>query len=766
MMRYIVVLTTLVLVFSCLGPIPCMAAASTDSLAKGYQYFNNGNFEDAAKSFQRAAEVFEKAGNGAKYRKALLELSRSYQYLGEYNKAILVLDLAEKNAADAGDAGMLSKILSGKGNALIFTGRYDQAEAALKKAMGTGIKAGDLDSVGAALNNLGNLYIYSGKNLQAIDSYKSGLEYAQKSGNRVMSAKMYANIGRTAMHLGKTDLALKVLQAADREFRGLPDSHEKVYGLINVAQTYKKVTSLIEDTTQIADLLYMSYKLLNDSASLSEKIADLRGASYAYGYLAQLHEERGSFEDAISLTRKAVYFGQKAQAPEAVYMWESQAGRLLKNEGKHEEAIMAFKSAVDTLQAVRQAMSGGDRTGRISYREAVEPVYYGLADLYLLKSADYRGEEEKAHLLKARETIESMKTAEMQDYFHDDCAVALKAKKKNLDSIVSDAAIIYIIPLRDRLELLVSTSSHIKRFTVPVTSEKLMENARLFREQVVDATEYSFLRYSYRLYNWLIKPIEEELVGQKISTLIFVPDGSLRAVPMAALRDKKSKQYLIEKFAVAVTPGLSLTDPKPIVRQEIKVMMAGLTEGVQGFAPLVNVDTELKEINSSYDCNVLKNKEFLVESFGRLLKETPYSIVHIASHGEFLEDARMSYLLAWDNKLTMDHLERYMGQTVFRDKPVELLTLSACKTAAGNDKASLGLAGVAIKAGARSALASLWYVDDMASSKMVVDFYKQLKNTKLSKAKALQNAQISILKDERYQHPLYWSAFILIGNWL
>jgi len=114
----------------------------------------------------------------------------------------------------------------------------------------------------------------------------------------------------------------------------------------------------------------------------------------------------------------------------------------------------------------------------------------------------------------------------------------------------------------------------------------------------------------------------------------------------------------------------------------------------------------------------------------------------------------------------MDHLERYMGNTVFRNKPVELLTLSACKTAAGNDKASLGLAGVAIKAGARSALASLWYVDDKASSEMVVDFYRNLKKGNVSKSAALQMAQIKLLNQEKYKHPLYWSAFILIGNWL
>ena len=175
-----------------------------------------------------------------------------------------------------------------------------------------------------------------------------------------------------------------------------------------------------------------------------------------------------------------------------------------------------------------------------------------------------------------------------------------------------------------------------------------MKNAKRFRKYIVDSTTYRYLKYSYRLYNWIIKPIEKELEFQKIRTLVFVPDGALRTIPMGALRDRKAKKYLIEKYAIAVTPGLNLTDPKPIKRTEIKVMMAGLTKSVRGFAPLSNVETEFKEINNSYKCDILKNKDFLVDKFGKTLKNEPYSIVHIASHGEFLEDARKSYLLAWD----------------------------------------------------------------------------------------------------------------------
>jgi CHAT domain-containing protein len=107
-----------------------------------------------------------------------------------------------------------------------------------------------------------------------------------------------------------------------------------------------------------------------------------------------------------------------------------------------------------------------------------------------------------------------------------------------------------------------------------------------------------------------------------------------------------------------------------------------------------------------------------------------------------------------------------MSLSQYRDQSVELLTLSACQTAAGDDRAALGLAGVAVKAGARSAVATLWFINDQASSQLVTEFYRQLQNPEISKAQALQQAQLMLVNDRRYQHPGYWSPFLLIGNWL
>ncbi len=274
-------------------------------------------------------------------------------------------------------------------------------------------------------------------------------------------------------------------------------------------------------------------------------------------------------------------------------------------------------------------------------------------------------------------------------------------------------------------------------------------------------SRWDYLAEAQRFYHLIISPLELELNVNAINTVIFIPDGALRTVPFAALHD--GSRFLIEKYAVAVTPSLNLTDPRSIRRKDTQVLLAGLTESVQGFAPLSNVGGELDGIQGLYRADRLENSTFIEGKVRENLKDNTCSIVHMATHGNFAPTASNTFLLAWDGKIDMNQLDSLMKQS---KKPVELLCLSACETAAGDDRAALGLAGVAVKAGARSALATLWSVNDQASSELVLEFYKQLKNPGVTKVQALQAAQLMLLDDPRYRHPYYWSPFLLIGNWL
>ena len=218
---------------------------------------------------------------------------------------------------------------------------------------------------------------------------------------------------------------------------------------------------------------------------------------------------------------------------------------------------------------------------------------------------------------------------------------------------------------------------------------------------------------------------------------------------------------------MASTPSLELTDPRPIRDQNIDLLLNGLTEPVQGFPGLPNVASELETLQSMYGGRVLENTDFSSNTFQGALADHPYSVVHIASHGKFEGKVSDSFILTYDDRLTMNDLEQYIGLSQVRvDQPVELLTLSACQTAVGDDWAGLGLASIAIKAGARSALATLWYVNDQVTSELIAAFYRNLGKPDNTKAEALQQAQLEILGDLRYRHPAYWAPYLLIGNWL
>jgi CHAT domain-containing protein len=248
---------------------------------------------------------------------------------------------------------------------------------------------------------------------------------------------------------------------------------------------------------------------------------------------------------------------------------------------------------------------------------------------------------------------------------------------------------------------------------------------------------------------------------------VFVPDGPLRTIPFSALQDGNTGKFLVETYSIAIVPSLTLTDPRPLPRGGIQMLAAGISESVDGFPPLEFVEAEIAALREEYPGRTLLNEQFEVGRFESEVESRPFGIVHIASHAEFADDPSQSFLLAYDGKISMNRLARMVSTTRFRTtQPLELLTLSACETAAGNDRAALGLAGIALRAGARSALATLWSVNDQSSTALVTGFYRELADPEVSRAEALRRAQLALLELRGSRHPAFWSAFVLISSWL
>ena len=736
----------------------------TDShAAQGLRAFQRGDFEQAVFSWTEASRSYESERKLSLQSNALIQLSQAFQALGQYKEALTNLELSVALAEKAGDRTQMAFGLGTLGNLYIATGPGDVAQKYLTEGLRLARESGNLALSAVILNNLGNLRTSQENYKDAVAAYMESDSLAMAGDNPALAASALTNAATASLRNGQHSQAKTLLDRASQQTRIVGPSHDKALGLINIGLAYHRLRSQLPDSKDA--LLLQAFEAFSEGGALAENIGDRRTASYAWGYLGRLYEDEQRYEEALQLTRRATFAAQGVNAPESLYRWQWQTGRLLKKQGATDDAIAAYRRAVHTLQSIRSELAvsyGGSQT---SFREAVGPVYFELVDLLLQRAASLQDRDQVGpYLIEAREAVELFKVAELRDYFRDDCVDTALAKVTKLDVVAKTTVIVYPIILSDRTELLVSLPTGLKRLTVSVGANVLTQEIRQFRRRLEKRTTREYLPHAQRLYDWLIRPLDADLTSFQIDTLVFVPDGALRTIPMGALHD--GKQFLVSKYALGITPGLNLTDPRPIKREGMKMLAVGVTEAVQGFPALPNVSAELEALRTLFDSTTLVDKAFLVANLEKQLKDESFTIVHVASHGEFGSDSEKTFLLAFDAKVTLDRLDQMVGVFKFRDDPLELLTLSACDTAAGDDRAALGLAGMAIKAGARSALATLWNINDEASADLVIDFYRELKDTSASRAVALQRAQLKALANPRYDHPGFWSPFLLINNWL
>jgi CHAT domain-containing protein len=199
----------------------------------------------------------------------------------------------------------------------------------------------------------------------------------------------------------------------------------------------------------------------------------------------------------------------------------------------------------------------------------------------------------------------------------------------------------------------------------------------------------------------------------------------------------------------------------------MRLLFAGLSSSIENFGPLTAVEQEKDGIVDKIPrVTVLLNQTFTAKALQFEIKQASFQIVHLATHGEFSSNSGGTFIRARDRRINVDELNRIL-QTTQVQTPIELLTLSACQTAEGDERAALGLAGVAVRAGARSTLASLWSIDDQSSAFLMIEFYRQLiDNPSLSKSQALRQAQLKLVTHPNYKHPSYWAPYVLLGNWL
>ncbi|MBE8970401.1 CHAT domain-containing protein, partial [Nostocales cyanobacterium LEGE 12452] len=538
------------------------------------------------------------------------------------------------------------------------------------------------------------------------------------------------------------------------QFPNLPTNQAGIYARINFAQTL----ATIGNKKDIAEILATSVQQ-------AKIIGDERAQSYALGSLGEVYEQNQQLQEAKDLTQQALFMAQKIDASDIAYRFEWQLGRLLKAQGNIPAAISAYDAAVTTLQSLRSDLVGVNREVQFNFRDRIEPLYRQSVELILQEKG-----QGKPDLDKARQRIEALQLAELDNFFREAC---LSNQFVVLDKLVDrdnpNTAIFYPIILDNHLEIIIKLPNQpLIHETSKVNRQQVEQVITKIRETIVEPdANQKFKAASQQLYNWLIKPVETDLKNSKVNTLVFIPDGLLRNIPMSALYD--GREYLVQKYSVAISPGLQLFTPKPLADKKLNALVGGLSQPPKNekFAPLPNVKIELELIQESgVSTTTLLDKNFTSTNLAKTINAQAFRVVHFATHGQFSSKAKDTFILAADGRINVSELDSLLkSREQKRTEAVELLVLSACETAAGDNRAALGLAGVALRAGARSTLASLWQIGDNSTALFIEEFYHQLVTGKTT-AEALRFAQLKLFEAPEYNRPMYWAPYVIVGNWL
>jgi CHAT domain-containing protein len=717
--------------------------------SQGQAEFERGNFQAALERWQQAETQYRQGRNATGVWGVRLNQAKAWQNLGLYRRAqdVLASTLADFQAQPASE--LKARIWLEYGNVLRLTGTSSEPEKYLQEGLTIARQLQYAAGIQAAQLYLGTL-------LLAQKNYPAALQSLQPAATQPGALQLSAQLQyfKTLQLLDRTPEAIALLPQLEATLAALPPSSRAIYARIELAtllQTCCQQVSAPPSSLPAAQLLATAIQQ-------SQAIGNVRAESYAIGQLGNLHQQTGQLSTANRLTQRAIRLAQQVNVPEILYRWQWQLGQILKAQGETTAAIKTYTEAEQVLRSLRQDLTGLDPNIQFSFRDEVEPVYRELVDLLLQPNAS------QTHLRQARQVVESLQLAELNNFFREAC---LDTEARPIDDIDPTAAVIYPVILSDRLEVILSTPGQpLRHYSTAMRREEVEAGIQRMRT-ALRRTAFSQERLAImgQLYDWLIRPLATDLTQASTQTLIFVLDGPLRSLPMAALHD--GDRYLIEQYQIAITPSLQLMNPRKFSSHNLRALVAGLSEGTAESMPLPGVQQEVKLIQQKIPAHVLLDRNFTTQAINAETTTFPFSLVHFATHGQFGSEAEKTFIKTWDGRLTINDLQRLLKQLSIENKSVvELLVLSACQTAEGDNRAALGMAGLAVRSGARSTLATLWAVNDASTAQFIAEFYQHLLQPQVSKAQAVRSAQLALIRSKEFNNPFYWAPFVLVGNWM
>ncbi len=708
-----------------------------------------GKAETAIASWQQAQKYYEQAGDKLGSLGTQINQAQALQSLGFYRRSKQQLEALTQKLQAMPDSEIKVSGLRSLGLALQIIGDSSKSQQILEQSLAIARQISAQPQLSSILIGLGQTAVDLEDPEAALDYFEQAQLLTTNPSDRLQARlaqfKLFLNYDKLEF---VKPLAPQLLQ----ELRELPPSHTSLYAAINFVATLNRQSNS-DPILPLKDLA----QLMAVTVKSAQQIQDNQAEAHALNQWGKLYYRTQQLSQAQELTQKSLDIARQLQANDIIAQSARQVGQLDKQQGDRSKAITAYTEAVNALKALRGDLVAVNPDVQFSFRTSVEPVYRELVDLLL------EDQPSQAELIQARELIEALQIAELDNFFREACL----DRTQQIDRVDPTATVIYPIILPDRLTVILSKAGQPLRSYVTHKSqaeiEQTLDNFLVALNPVSDSKDRD--RLAQQIYDWLIRPEEGDRAFIDTKTLVFVLDGRLRNIPIAALFD--GKQYLIEKYALALSPGLQLMATRSLHQNQMSAIVGGISQSRAGFSALPAVESEVKQISKSVSSSVLLNQKFTSQALAKQVKSSSAGIVHLATHGQFSSRLEDTFLLTWDGEVNVKELSELLkNRGKDPSKAIELLVLSACDTAAGDDRAVLGLAGLAVKSGARSTIATLWPVKDQAAEMLMTRFYDQLRQPKITKAEALRQAQISLIRQTDFHEPFFWSGFVLIGNWI
>jgi len=766
---------------------------------QGNLQWEKGQLQDALSTWKEANRHYAAADDSEGVVITKINQSKALQALGFSHQAQEVLQQVYQNLQQQPDSKLKATGLRHLGNAYRRVGKLEQSRQVLEESWKLAelpkAKSLALLELGNTERALGNRAIAIGKKEESQKHTQAAIQFYQRAASD-SSGQLQAQLNQLSLlvETGQWSKAGALWPKIQQVIANLPPSRTAIYARLNLARSLTCFQPGVDTNTlscssgadqeklkkqrpeQSSKIEPPSWQeiaqILAISVQQAQSLQDRRAESYALGQLGGLYELTHQWSEARNLTQKALFQIETVQAPDIRYRWEWQLGRLLEKQGDIKGATAAYTRAVDALESVRSDLLTVSSDVQFSFRDNVQPLYRRLVDLLLrppLAKGATGGVPSPDNLKQAIRNIDALQLAELENFLG--CNLSA-----SIDQVPDPkAAIIYPIILEDRIAIISQLPGSEQRLNYQETrvpQREVEQTLRALRDNLtVPGNTPEVLEAAQKVYGWLIKPLEPFLEqSPQVETLVFVLDGPLRNIPIAVLYD--GKQYLIEKnYALAVAPRVKLFSPKrseqPLYVQTGGVGIPQTFDGTN-FPKIEKLKEELERISQKITTSQpLLDADFTKTNIQQQLQTRNFSAIHWKTHGVFSSNPELTFIVAYNDRILAQDLNSLM-QTGSSSgvRPLELLVLSACETAQGDDRAVLGLAGIAVRTGARSVLSTLWVAKDAPNTEFMVRFYEELSKPGMTKAQAVRQAQLALLKEYGYTTPHIWATYVLVGNWL